>query len=146
MSAVQITDHFALHEFDQPAGHGIPAAPYPTEWIEERLRLLCAALEILRAELGDRPVTVISGYRSPPYNRAIGGARHSQHMAGRAADIVVAGVEAGRVHDTALRLNREGRLLIGGLGRYAGFTHLDVRPGATLARWRGARTARETRA
>lgn len=61
-------------------------------------------------------------------------------MAGRAADIVVQGVEPEIVHDTALRLVKEGPVKITGLGKYPRFTNVDVRPGGRLARWAGSRT------
>jgi uncharacterized protein YcbK (DUF882 family) len=44
-------------------------------------------LERLRAMLGGHPLTIISGYRCPKHNAAVGGAADSQHTRGRAADI-----------------------------------------------------------
>jgi uncharacterized protein YcbK (DUF882 family) len=137
-----VTPHFKVGEFARPArpARGFPAAaPYPAAWVSARLRPLCEALEVLRTELGGKSIKIGSGYRDPDYNRAIGGARASQHMQGRAADITVAGVTPKRVHDTLLRLHQEGRIRIGGLGSYPGFTHVDVRPGTRLARWTGSR-------
>lgn len=43
-------------------------------------------LQALRDRLG-RPMIVTSGYRSPEWNRKVGGAKHSMHMAGAAFDI-----------------------------------------------------------
>jgi uncharacterized protein YcbK (DUF882 family) len=85
---------------------------------------------------------VISGYRDVAYNRLIGGARQSQHMEGRAADIVVTGAAPRTVHLAAMALHEGGHRL-GGLGIYDGFVHVDVRPGA-VARWTGGRTAKTT--
>src|SRR5262245_13244853 len=125
MSLDQLTVHFAVSEFAQKSRQGISSQPYPAEWINERLRPLCDALEALRTIL-ERPIKVISGFRSEEYNKAIGGARLSQHVQGRAADIVIPGVDAQVVHDMALDLYKAGRLNIGGLGDYPGFTHVDV--------------------
>lgn len=136
---MQVTPHFALSEFSQPARHGQPAAPYPQEWLQERLQALCQLLEVLRAHLGGQPITVLSGYRSEAYNKAIGGAPQSQHCQGRAADIQVMGCLPAEVHDAALLLHRMGKIRLGGLGRYPGFTHVDIRPGG-LVRWDGSRT------
>jgi hypothetical protein len=147
---VIVSRHFSVEEFGlPPAGHklrsGFEPVPYPTQWIDDRLRLLCQALEVLREELGGRPIRIGSGYRPEAYNRAIGGARFSQHLQGRAADVVVDGVAAGVVHDTALRLAKAGRIRVGGLGAYPTFTHIDVRnvspdgPIPRLVRWVGGR-------
>lgn len=136
MSAT-ITKHFRYSEFAQQARHGFDYVAYPMEWVEPRLVPLCELLEKIRRAAGDRPVHILSGYRSPPYNRAIGGATKSQHMAGRAADIVIDGVRPAYVHGLILELQLEGTR-IGGLGRYPGFVHVDIRPGR-LARWQGAR-------
>lgn len=134
----RITSHFRVAEFAQHARHGFESEPYPARWVNSRLRPLCELLEQIREVCGGRAVRVTSGYRSPAYNRVIKGARASQHVQGRAADIVVAGLSARRVHDLVLAAYRRGELpALGGLGSYAGFTHVDVRPSQRLAHWRG---------
>ena len=47
---------------------------------------LLAVLELVRALRG-RPMRIVSGYRSKSTNTAVGGAKNSQHLLGRAADI-----------------------------------------------------------
>lgn len=47
---------------------------------------LLDALQALRTAKG-RALTIISGYRCPTKNAAVGGASNSRHMAGDAADI-----------------------------------------------------------
>lgn len=125
----QITEHFSLAEFACP-DYGAPTEPEHLE----RLAHLCAQLEVLREELG-APILVISGYRSPEYNKRIGGATRSQHMNACAADIKVKSVEPAEVHATVERLIREGRMEQGGLGLYRTFVHYDVR--GSRARWFG---------
>jgi zinc D-Ala-D-Ala carboxypeptidase len=44
-------------------------------------------LQALRHALGDRPITVASGFRSIGCNRAAGGAARSRHLSGDAADL-----------------------------------------------------------
>ena len=60
----------------------------------DALRALCTSiLEPIREHVGG-PVRVISGYRSPALNAAVGGSKRSQHMRGEAADIhLPAGVD-----------------------------------------------------
>jgi uncharacterized protein YcbK (DUF882 family) len=59
----------------------------------------------------------------------VGGARGSQHLYGRAADIVVKGVKPSVVADYCEAIG------MGGIGRYTTFTHIDVRD--KKARWQG---------
>lgn len=133
---MNITDHFTLEEFnchDQ--------TKYPPEWVATRLTPLCAMLEVVRSAFG-RPVVIISGYRSPAHNAAVGGASASQHMQGMAADIAVVNVSPADVHAKVLGLYAAGNLpLLGGLGQYTGWNHLDIRPqepAGHLAQWTGA--------
>lgn len=83
---------------------------------------LVKILQQIRDHFG-KAVTINSAYRTPTYNKKIGGATYSQHMYGTAADIVVTGVKPSEVYayaDTILA----GR---GGVGKYDTFTHVDVR-------------------
>ena len=65
---------------------GIKNEP-PAEAVEGLKLLVQHILEPLRQAWG-QPIFVNSGYRSPALNRAVGGARNSQHCLGQAADIV----------------------------------------------------------
>lgn len=123
-----VTPHFKAQEFQCP-DNGIPP-----EDLFDNLERLCLQLEVLREELG-KPITVISGYRSPEFNARINGARNSQHMQATASDIKVKGVTPRKVHSTILKLIKEGRIEEGGLGLYETFVHYDVR--GKRARWYG---------
>jgi uncharacterized protein YcbK (DUF882 family) len=85
---------------------------------------LVEVLERIRA-LDGRPLRIVSGYRSPETNTAVGGAPRSQHVQGRAADI-----EAGRC--TVRQAAAAGAVGIGARGGWA--VHVDTRPGPP-ARW-----------
>lgn len=82
----------------------------------------------------DAPVTILSGARCYEHNRAVGGSRNSQHLFGRAADVVVKGVDPLEVRNyVEQQLDGEG-----GIGYYPekGFVHVDTRTKGG-ARWTG---------
>ena len=59
----------------------------PSGEVRSHLTALVAnCLDPLREAWG-RPIIVTSGYRSEKLNRAVGGAKNSQHVTGQAADI-----------------------------------------------------------
>ena len=93
--------------------------------------LLAEVLEDIRAQCGGRPIVISSGYRTPAYNKKIGGASDSYHMKGQAADISIAGV-APAVVAAAAEKALAARKLAGGIGLYANFTHVDTR----VTKWR----------
>lgn len=102
----------------------------PTTGEAQASTLLLQRLEMLRAELGNVPITITSGYRSPVKNQAVGGAQDSQHLQGNAADIRVAGKTPAEVAAAAKRVG------FTGIGTYPKHTHVDVRPGP-LVTWTG---------
>ena len=76
-------------------------------------------------------ITINSAYRTPTYNKKVGGSTYSQHQYGTAADIVVKDVKPSEVAAYAESIMPN----YGGVGRYATFTHVDVRP--DKSRWNG---------
>jgi len=98
-------------------------------------RNLLDQLFVLRKKLStNRPVHIISGYRSPKTNAMLrrqghrGVARRSLHMAGRAIDIRMPGRSLNSVRLAALSLQA------GGVGYYPGpnFVHMDT---GRIRRW-----------
>lgn len=75
------------------------------------------------------PLSVSSGYRSPSYNRAVGGARKSQHVLGNAIDISTAGMSKAEVKALAQEASRVG---FRGIGIYSNSLHFDVREKAAV--------------
>lgn len=89
---------------------------------------LAEILQKIRTHFG-RPVTINSAFRTPEYNKKVGGESLSQHLYGRAADIAIAGVSPKKVAEYAETLLKNR----GGIGIYPTFTHIDVR--SKKARW-----------
>jgi len=125
---MKLTENFSLSEFRCRDGSDVP------EEMMDHVKELAENLQVLR-DFIQRPIIVISGYRSPKYNRKIGGARRSQHMLAKAADIVVRGMTPDEVKAIIVQLIKEGKMKKGGIGLYTTFTHYDVR-GANR-RWYG---------
>ena len=78
---------------------------------------------------------IISGYRTPKYNRKINGARKSQHMKAKAADIVVKNLKPIELRKIIIGLIKEEKIKKGGVGLYNSFVHYDTR--GWNARWKG---------
>lgn len=80
----------------------------------------------------NRPVTISSGYRTPTWNRKIGGASNSYHTKGQAADIYINGVEPAVIAAYAEKLG------VLGIGLYTTqkFVHIDTRK--TKYYWKNA--------
>lgn len=86
---MRLSEHFALSEFtaSQTAARlGIDNTP-PPEIIAE-LRETAAMMEQARRRLGNKVITITSGFRCLALNRAIGSGDTSAHVRGMAADFI----------------------------------------------------------
>ncbi|WP_392419420.1 YcbK family protein [Capnocytophaga canis] len=124
---MQLTTHFTKKEFDCRDGSAMPTQAL------ENVKLLAKELQVLRDFTGKK-ITINSGYRSKTYNATLKGASpKSQHLLGKAADIVVEGMTPKQVAETIENLIKEGKMKQGGIGVYNTFTHYDIR--GVKARW-----------
>ena len=126
---MKITKNFNRREFDCKCGCEMPSSVFYE--IEE----LANELQVIRDHF-KAPIQINSAYRCPSHNKAIGGVSNSQHILGKASDIVVEGFtpnEVANTIDNMLRNEYNPNLNIGGLGRYNTFTHIDIRN--YMARW-----------
>lgn len=126
----KLSPHFRVKEFSCHDGTDkVKVSP-------ETIRLL----ECIRKHYG-YPVVIISGYRTPSWNRRVGGVANSRHVVGDAADLVVripnggtvSPLEVYRAIDTGKVAGIDPKKI--GLGKYRTFLHIDSR--GTKARWRG---------
>jgi uncharacterized protein YcbK (DUF882 family) len=113
MAEKMLSAHFSVAEFAcHDAAHTVHA-------IDPKL---IAGAEKLRSIVGE-PIHVDSGYRTVAYNaKQPGASPHSQHLLGKAMDVVIAGKTPAQVYEIARKLN-----VFTGFGLYDTFIHLDVR-------------------
>lgn len=89
----KITENFARHEliFSHTGTRlGIDNVP-ALESVEQNIRHTARWLQALRDHI-NRPIHVLSCYRCPKLNEAVGGSKTSAHLQGLAADITVDGI------------------------------------------------------
>ncbi len=138
---LQITKNFNISEmeyYDKVPAH-----------LLDNAKKLLINLQVLRDECG-KSITIMSGYRSPERNAAVGGAEKSIHQTAGAADIKVKGMKPEDVAKLIEKLIKEGKMSEGGLGIYPrstpeeGWVHTDVRCSIKVdgfptsrARWNG---------
>lgn len=123
----RLTKNFKRKEFDSKDGATMPKDVY------YNIQKLANQLQFVRDYL-NRPIKINSGYRSLNHNKAIGGAPNSQHVLGKAADIVIKGLDPKLVYEILEDLISKGEILQGGLGLYKNFVHYDIR--GTRSRWK----------
>lgn len=91
----RLSEHFYLNEFlrsETASRMGREIAQPPPAIVSDLTRLCVLVLEPVRTALGNRAITILSGWRPLWLNQAVGGSVKSEHMDGRAADILVAGL------------------------------------------------------
>lgn len=128
------------------ACHDAARTPYPARWRESRAVVLAQEFEEIRRRSGNHPIRVLSAYRTPEHNRAVGGSRSSQHVEGRALDLAPPrGWDLDKFFAVVLAWARDERSAIHGLARYPWGVHFDIRPGPRLVRWEGRRAWAEAK-
>ena len=135
----KLSEHFTLGEMCKTSAKTADGN-IPSHVHIENLKRLCGWLEMLRDEWnrrygeGNDPIIINSGYRSEAVNKAVGGAKGSNHLTGCAADIRVADIEqALRYAVILLDISDESRedfdeLLLERSPRGTYWLHFAVRP------------------
>lgn len=151
-----LTPHFQLKQFVCKQGSNYPKYLVLKEDLLNKLEFLLD--EVNKKGFNADTFHVLSGYRTPSYNQAIGNVKYSRHVFGDAADIYIDTNKDGQMDD----LNNDGKInkreanilantvnelynrseyadYIGGLGSYrktsthSPFIHVDTR--GKKARW-----------
>lgn len=124
---MKLTENFDSEEFDCKDGTPVP------EELMDNCKELAENLQVLRDYLGV-PVRITgSGYRTEAHNKKVKGAKNSQHLKAKAADINADGYTPLRLSVVIKNLIKEGKMKEGGVGVYPGFVHYDIR--GTATRW-----------
>lgn len=86
---MKLSEHFDLAEFTaSQTADRLRLDNTPPEAVIANMMVLANGLEQVRALLGNRPLSITSGYRSPSVNAAVGSKPTSQHLTGQAADFI----------------------------------------------------------
>ena len=105
--SLKLSAHFTLHELlaSQTATRKEITEQFdpPQEIIDNLKHLAVNLLEKLRMINGNKPLFLSSGYRCPRLNKAVGGAKNSQHMRGMAADVDFGSKEANKAFFTRIK-------------------------------------------
>lgn len=130
----QLSPHFNEDEFRCRHCRGLPPGGMDPKLIEF-LELMRGVASEIRGQ--DTPLHVLSGYRCPIHNMAVGGVRNSYHVQGKAADIDASKYGVDFLFDCARRAGFKR------IGRYhsENFVHVDVgsygtQGGTKLVTWR----------
>lgn len=118
----------------QDAGQEGPGAGPPaegSEWLnflphtDSRVQPELISKATAIAQAMNVQLTITSAYRSPEYNRRVGGATNSYHTRGQALDITQSQFTQAQRQQFLREAVRVG---IGGIGIYNSFTHIDIGP------------------
>ncbi len=157
LEQVAISPHFRLGQFKCKQAGGYPKYLVLRPRLLEKLEFLLH--QVNKKGINTNSFVIMSGYRTPYYNKAIGNVPHSRHIYGGAADIYI---DVDPVDNVMDDINRDGKVnvkdaaylynladrfvrdtgrkhLVGGVGEYTKnashgpFVHIDVR--GSRARW-----------
>ena len=115
-----MTKNFKLEEFACKDGTPVPPDLIPN------VQNLANQLQVLRDHLNE-PIFINSAYRTIRYNQAVGGSPKSMHIQEKAADIRVKSKTPRELAKIIEGLIKDGKMVIGGMGVYPTFVHIDTR-------------------
>ena len=119
-----ITPRMVLAPHFKKRGYVTNSLPPKSKW--KKMGTTLKVVDRMSSEMG-RPVSsIISAYRSPRYNYAVGGKSSSQHIDNQALDVTFHGASPYYAARVAKYL-RSKRKFSGGVGTYSSFVHIDTR-------------------
>lgn len=119
-----LSPHFSLAEMVITQVRDVDNTPGETELAN--LTQTAERMEIVRGILGNKPITVSSGYRSPEVNERVGGSKTSAHMSGWAVDFICPGF--GSPLDVCREIGMSGIHFDQCIYEYEAWCHLSFHP------------------
>ncbi len=119
-----ITPRMVLAPHFKTRGRTHNTLPPKTYW--KKIGPTLKVIDKMVTRIGAPLREITSAYRSPRYNRAVGGKSRSYHMQNMACDIQFRGVSPYHVAYVAKQMRRQGYYK-GGVGLYSSFVHIDTR-------------------
>lgn len=119
-----VTPRMVLHPHFKTRGNISNTLPPKSMW--KQISGTLKVIDKMTTRIGCPLRDFTSVYRSPRYNRAVGGKSRSYHMSNIACDIQYKGASPSHVSYVAKQLRSQGYYK-GGVGRYSSFVHVDTR-------------------
>ena len=119
-SDIFVTPNFKFGEFGCKDGTPVPVYLY------YNMRMLAGALEGLRGHF-QKPIIINSAYRTPAYNKKVGGVPASQHLSCSAVDIRIVGIPPVHIFQVIRSFMKKGLIPAGAVIVYDSFVHYDIR-------------------
>lgn len=114
-----LTTNFKWGEFWSKSISGVKIEP-PSDFYSSILSM-ANGLQLVR-DLLNKPIKIVSGYRTKEWNKYVGGAKESYHMQGMAVDIKISGISTCRLAAYIARYTN-----FNGFGIYTTWLHCDLR-------------------
>ncbi len=119
-----ITPRMVLAPHFKTRGSTYNSLPPKVYW--KKMAATLKVVDTMVTRMGAPLREITSAYRSPRYNRAVGGKSKSYHMQNLALDLQFRGVSPYHASYVAKQLRTQGHFK-GGIGRYSSFIHVDTR-------------------
>jgi len=120
----KLTNNFTYGEFySGDTKLGYKSIEPPTKYFS-KINLMAEELQVVRDCIGS-PIIVTSGYRTPAWNKYVGGVKNSYHTQGIAVDVRVYGMQP---YDLAVYIAKLTEFKGFGINIKKNFVHCDLRP------------------